>query len=1185
MSRFNLIDRAHAVTIALPPKTQSALSRASFFNAAFRSGMLLALLLCLLTLGANSAWAQSLSAPSSLVATSFSKNQINLQWNDPNPSGAGAQESGYVIERAKNSPTTFSEASVTGPNVSTWPNMSLSAGTTYYFRVRAFAVSGGTTVYSAYSPVASATTQSTQIPDAPAGLLAMVVNDTQVKLTWQNKAANATGYHVQQLINGSWPTVATAAASANYFVVGQLASRTSYTFRVTAFNASGESPASDPATATTKGSSDSLAPAGSIVINSGVSAVASSAVTLSLSATDAVGVTGYFVATTSNAPTAATAGWTPVIGTTNFAASVAYTLPAGTSTRTVYAWYKDAAGNVSSGTSASILIDQTAPGNGIVMASPVGATQVNVSWSGFSDADSGINGASYKVVSATGTAPVDCNSGTVIFSGSAASASHSGLTASTTYYYRVCVSDMVGNVSSGATGNATTSAGGVGNGQNSTGIKINSDAPYTTSLAATVNLGMTDPAGVVAYWLSSNSNPPTAGSTGWVSVAQTTIYSANVPFTLAAVDGTRTLYAWYRNASGVVSAGYSDAIFLDRVAPSNGTAGGTGSLGKVTLSWSGFTDNGSGLATTGTYTVVTATGVAPASCSAGTVLYTGTATTFDHLSATPGVMNYYRVCATDQAGNLSTGATASGMSVSNVAPVANAGPDQFGLSGTTMYFDASGSTDADGSIVSFAFSFGDGFTVNSGNSAVVGHAYSNPGTYTFSVTVTDNQGLTHSDSAVVTIRAATASTGTFTSVKQIGGQEVDVGYAVAVDAAGNTVTAGTFRGTVNFGGGNLQSAGASDVYIAKYSSSGTHICSLAVGGGGEERVNGVATDASGNIVIVGSFQGTVDFGGVIKTAAGISTSTNDGFIAKYSSNCATAAQWVRTFGSSTDDGAYGVAVDGNGDVVMTGFFTSYSDFGGGNVLGNGPYAEVVVAKYTGSNGAYQWAHVLSGVSIDQGRTLALDPAGNVIIGGSFNQTVALDSQQTPLLVSRGAADGFVAKFSPTGVLQWARSFGGNGEDIVNGITVDKGGNIAVAGSFEQTMTFTGGSSLASAGLSDGFIARFTPMGNYLWAVRIGSAEIDIGYAIAADDVGNVVVTGALQSGGQQDIFVSKYSPLGSQLWTRTYGGSTNDAGYDVALDQNGNVLVTGYFQTTANFGGTNLSSAGFSDAFLLKLTP
>ena len=152
--------------------------------------------------------------------------------------------------------------------------------------------------------------------------------------------------------------------------------------------------------------------------------------------------------------------------------------------------------------------------------------------------------------------------------------------------------------------------------------------------------------------------------------------------------------------------------------------------------------------------------------------------------------------------------------------------------------------------------------------------------------------------------------------------------------------------------------------------------------------------------------------------------------------------------------------------------------------------------------------MLSGISIDHGRTLAVDAAGNVIIGGSFNQSVALDSQQTPLLTSKGAADGFVAKFSPAGVLQWAKSFGGNGEDIVYGVTVDKGGNIAVAGSFEQTMSFTGGGSLASAGLSDGFIARFTPMGNYLWAVRIGAAEVDIGYAIAADDVGNLVEVGA-----------------------------------------------------------------------------
>ena len=270
---------------------------------------------------------------------------------------------------------------------------------------------------------------------------------------------------------------------------------------------------------------------------------------------------------------------------------------------------------------------------------------------------------------------------------------------------------------------------------------------------------------------------------------------------------------------------------------------------------------------------------------------------------------------------------------------------------------------------------------------------------------------------------------------------------------------------------------------------------------------------------------------------------------------------------------------------MTGYFTSYSDFGGGMMRADGAFANVFVAKYTGTTGAFQWAHILTGSSPNTGRTVAVDSADNVVIAGAFSLSIKQDQQLTPLLTSRGAGDGFIIKYSPTGVLQWARSFGGTGEDIVYGVAVDKGGNIAVVGSFVGTLTFMGGGSITSAGLADGFVARFSPMGNYLWATQFGGTDGDIGYSVATDDVGSVVIAGAVQNGSQQNIFVSKYSPAGTVLWSRNYGSTIDDVAYDVALDASGNVYVTGFLQNTVNFGGGTVTSLGVNDAFLLKLTP
>mgnify|MGYP001571493430 FL=1 len=107
--------------------------------------------------------------------------------------------------------------------------------------------------------------------------------------------------------------------------------------------------------------SDTVEPTGSISINSNAAYTNSTAVTLSLSASDKAGVTGYYLSTSSSTPSSSASGWNAVSSTTSYSGSVSYTLASGDETKTVYVWYKDAAGNVSSTASDSIILDTTAP--------------------------------------------------------------------------------------------------------------------------------------------------------------------------------------------------------------------------------------------------------------------------------------------------------------------------------------------------------------------------------------------------------------------------------------------------------------------------------------------------------------------------------------------------------------------------------------------------------------------------------------------------------------------------------------------------------------------------------------------------------------------------------------------------------------------------------------------------------
>jgi hypothetical protein len=141
-----------------------------------------------------------------------------------------------------------------------------------------------------------------------------------------------------------------------------------------------------------------------------------------------------------------------------------------------------------------------------------------------------------------------------------------------------------------------------------------------------------------------------------------TAFAATKGWTLTPGDGTKTVYAWFKKTGGTTSAKpYTASIILDTTPPTNGTVKATPGTGQITLSWSGFTDAGSGIAF---YKIVYAVDGIPSSCSTGTAITTNGTTYVD--TGLDSWMSYgYRVCAVDNAGNTSTGAVAIATPVMN----------------------------------------------------------------------------------------------------------------------------------------------------------------------------------------------------------------------------------------------------------------------------------------------------------------------------------------------------------------------------------------------------------------------------------------------------------------------------------------------------------------------------------------
>jgi hypothetical protein len=243
---------------------------------------------------------------------------------------------------------------------------------------------------------------------------------------------------------------------------------------------------------------------------------------------------------------------------------------------------------------------------------------------------------------------------------------------------------------------------------------------------------------------------------------------------------------------------------------------------------------------------------------------------------------------------------------------------------------------------------------------------------------------------------------------------------------------------------------------------------------------------------------------------------------------------------------------------------------------------------------------------DGGNAIARDAAGNVYVTGFFRGTVDFDpGAGTVNLTSAGGDDIFVAKYSPTGALIWAKGMGGTSNDQGLGIAVDASGNVLTTGFFALTVDFdpgAGTANLTSAGSRDSFVSKLDSSGNFLFAKSMGGTGIDEGHGIAVDASGNVLTTGFfnltvdfdpgvgttnLTSAGNEDIFVSKLDSGGNFIFAKSMGGTGNDRGNGIAVDALGNVLTTGFFQGAADFdpgaGTVNLVSGGGAYIFVSKL--
>jgi chitodextrinase len=368
------------------------------------------------------------STPTGLTATPVSPSQINLGWT------ASTDNVGVTGYRVFRNGTLL----ITLANVTSHQDTGLASGTSYSYTVQAIDAAGNV---SAQSISAGAVTQTidTTAPSIPTGVTATAVSSSRIDLDWTASTDNVavTGYRIYR--NG---TFLVAVGNITSYQSTGLSASTSYSYTLQAIDAAGNASASSsPANATTLAVPDTAAP--SIPTGLTATAVSSSRIDLSWSAsTDNVGVSGYRVYRDDTL--VATLGNVTAYQSTGLNASTTYSYR-------VDAF--DAVGNASArsvSASATTLAapDTTAPSTPTGLgATAVSLSQINLAWNASSD-NVGVTG--YRVY----------RNGTFLTAlGNVTSYQNTGLSAATTYSYRVDAIDAAGNASGlSAAASATTHA-------------------------------------------------------------------------------------------------------------------------------------------------------------------------------------------------------------------------------------------------------------------------------------------------------------------------------------------------------------------------------------------------------------------------------------------------------------------------------------------------------------------------------------------------------------------------------------------------------------------------------------------------------------------------------------------------------------------------------------------------------
>ncbi|MDA7657555.1 hypothetical protein N8737_02515 [Verrucomicrobia bacterium] len=208
-----------------------------------------------------------------------------------------------------------------------------------------------------------------------------------------------------------------------------------------------------------------------------------------------------------------------------------------------------------------------------------------------------------------------------------------------------------------------------------------------------------------------------------------------------------------------------------------------------------------------------------------------------------------------------------------------------------------------------------------------------------------------------------------------------------------------------------------------------------------------------------------------------------------------------------------------------------------------------------------WIRTAGSDQFDFGTVVRVTENGDIVVTGAYQGTMNFHGQELSHL---GRADSFIARYDASGNLLWVRTINGNENVVIDGLAMDKAGDIYMTGRLSHLATF-GEQEIGVRFQIRGFLSKLNRDGEFLFSKTIVPTSDSGAIVIDAGHDGRLYV-GGTYAANESGVFVGGYSPTGTEEFLHVFSGGGEIS--DIELGSDNKLYVCG------RFGGTELNLNG-----------